>query len=104
MGKRKTRHVDEAAVRRSLRNNAGQGGVTQQLAQLDVVLESPTKVAKRGRVSVPDTEPVNSFAPKETVVNLKSSNRRKVSIPYLLCINAVLTAMVEGSPPDPRII
>jgi hypothetical protein len=79
MVKRKTRHLSESETleaRRSGRSNAGRGGVSEQLEKLGTIFESPTKVpAKRGKVCVPDSEPVNAFAPKET----QASNTRRTS-------------------------
>lgn len=48
MIKHKTRHVDEPVVtaRQSGHGNAGHGDVTEQLARLGTMLESPTKVMK----------------------------------------------------------
>ncbi|KAF8440246.1 hypothetical protein L210DRAFT_3503960 [Boletus edulis BED1] len=65
------------------RNNAGHGGVTEQLAKLGKVLESPVKVTKWGQVVVPDSEPVNVLAPKEkhakVLCTLKASKKKSTS-------------------------
>lgn len=96
MVKRKTRNAQTVTPsHRSTRNNAGLGGVADQLAKLGDVLESPTKApaAKRGRVDVPHSESVNPLAPKEqgkTSTAPKPSNRRTVN--EYLCVSApVLT-------------
>ncbi|KAN0074446.1 hypothetical protein V8E55_011858 [Tylopilus felleus] len=83
MAKRKTQHIDKAVMLlcHSAHNNAGHGGVADQLAKLDVVFESPMKTpaTKQGKVSMPDTKPINPFAPKEREDRAsKASHRRMV--------------------------